>query len=248
MFNPQVDSSNSNLKDLTEKLNQGIDIGVLAFLFNKSKYYIFLFFAISAVFVFIYLRYSQSIYESTAVLQINDANTASDILKINTGSENQNLLAEAIEQIRSKVFLKRVVERMDISINYFSEGTFKNNDLYHSSPFLIKINVKNQAIYGEKVYVELNNDLSGGTIRTINRNYVFVINDWLHTDDFDLNVYLNPKNTPEQIRTVFKENKALYLFTSVILMVMVLAKSLEVRTVNFDFSAAVTASLSATEK
>ncbi|MEI6021474.1 MAG: polysaccharide biosynthesis tyrosine autokinase, partial [Bacteroidota bacterium] len=213
MFNPQVDSSNNNLKDITEKLNQGLDVGVLAFLFNKSKYWIVSFFLVSSVCAFIYLRYSQSIFESTAVLQINDGNQASDILKINTGGENENILAEAIEQIRSKVFLKRVVERMDISVNYFSEGTFKNNELYHSSPYLVKINVKNPAVYGEKLYIELNNNLTGGTLKSGKSSFKFVINEWLFTDGFDVNVYLNNKVPMAQVNAMVKENKGLY-FTS----------------------------------
>ena len=146
MFNPQVDSINTQLKDITEKFNSGIDIGVLAFLFNKSKYIIITFFIISTLITFFYLRYSQPIYEAKAVLQINDGNKAEDILNISTGNENTNLIAEALEQIRSRIFLKRVVEKLDISINYFSEGTFKNNEVYNSSPYKIKINVKNLAV------------------------------------------------------------------------------------------------------
>src|SRR5689334_10085239 len=109
MFNPQVESTNNQLKDITEKLNTGFDIGVLAFLFNKSRYYILAFFIISFILAFLYLRYSQPVFEARATVQINDANKADDILKLNSVSENSNLLAEAIEQIRSKVFLKRVV-------------------------------------------------------------------------------------------------------------------------------------------
>src|SRR5688572_27666196 len=141
MFNPQVDTAGSTLKDITEKFNTGVDIGVIAFLLNKSRIWIFLFFIMSFLLAFIYLRYSQPIYESKAVVQINEGNQAGDILKLNSIDENSNLIAEAIEQIRSKVFLRRVVELLDISVNYFSEGTFKNNELYHSSPYLVRINV-----------------------------------------------------------------------------------------------------------
>src|SRR5436190_8122783 len=138
MFNPQVESTNNQLKDITEKFNTGFDIGVIAFLFNKSRLYIILFFLVSFLLAFLYLRYSQPVYESRAVIQINDANKADDILRLNNLSDRGNIMAEAIEQIRSKVFLKRVVEKLDISVNYFSEGTFKSNEMYHSSPYLVK--------------------------------------------------------------------------------------------------------------
>lgn len=122
--------------------------------------------------VFIYLRYSQPIYESRAIIQINGSNKADDILKLSNMGENGNLLAEAMEQIRSKVFLKRVVEKLDISVNYFSEGTFKNSELYHASPYLIKINTKEGAIFGQKMYVELNEKLTGGVIKLGTKNTI----------------------------------------------------------------------------
>ena len=115
MFNPQVESTNNQLRDITEKFNNGFDIGVLAFLLNKSRWYILLFFTVSFSLAFLYLRYSQPIYESRAVIQINDGNRADDILHIADMSENGNLLAEAIEQIKSKVFLKRVVAKLTLA-------------------------------------------------------------------------------------------------------------------------------------
>ena len=128
MLDSQVETTNNQLKDITERFNTDFDIGVLAFLFNKSKFFIALFFVLAFSTTFLYLRYSQPIYESKAVVQINDSKT-DDILKLNSFENGNNVIAEAIEQIKSKVFLKRVVEKLDISVNYFSEGTFKNNEL-----------------------------------------------------------------------------------------------------------------------
>ncbi|MBL7932434.1 MAG: hypothetical protein JNL60_11055, partial [Bacteroidia bacterium] len=76
MFNPQVESTNNQLKDITEKFSSGFDIGVIAFLFIKSRVYIALFFTVSFLLAFLYLRYSQPIYESRAIIQINDGNQA----------------------------------------------------------------------------------------------------------------------------------------------------------------------------
>jgi uncharacterized protein involved in exopolysaccharide biosynthesis len=134
MFNPQVDSGNNTLKDITDKFNTGVDVGVLVYLLHKSRWWIVLFFILSFFMGFLYLRYSQPVYESKAIVQINEGNQAGDILKLNSIDENSNLIAEAIEQVRSRVFLRRVVEKLDIGVNYFAEGTFKNNELYHSSP------------------------------------------------------------------------------------------------------------------
>jgi capsular exopolysaccharide synthesis family protein len=147
-------------------------------------------------------------------VQIIDANQAGDILKLNDMSESGNLIAEAIEQIRSKVFLKRVVEKLDISVNYFSEGTFKNNELYHSSPYLVKVNARNPALFGQKIYVVLNNELTGGTLTVGNTTHHFTLNEWLKSNDFDITVFLNEKLSQAQIRTLIRDNDAFYFIVS----------------------------------
>ena len=210
MFNPQVESTNNQLKDITEKFNSGFDIGVIAFLFNKSKIFILLFFLVSFCLAFLYLRYSQPIYESRAIIQVNGSNQADDILKLNSLGNNSNVIAEAIEQIRSKVFLKRVVEKLDISVNYFSEGTFKNNELYHSSPYLIKINPKEGLIFGQKIKVELNSNLTGGVLIVGKTTHKFELNAWLRTKDFDINVFLNQKISPNVVKELLRENNGFY--------------------------------------
>ena len=104
MLNPQVETTNNQLKDITERFNTNFDIGVIAFLFNKSKFFIAFFFLISFFTAFIYLRYSQPVYESNAVVQINDANKADNILNLGNISDDNNVIAEAIEQIGRKCF------------------------------------------------------------------------------------------------------------------------------------------------
>ena len=210
MFNPQVESANNQLKDITDKFNSGFDIGVIAFLFMKSRIYIVLFFIISFSLAFLYLRYSQPIYESRAIVQINDANQADDILKLSSIGNNGNVLAEAIEQIRSKVFLKRVVEKLDISVNYYSVGTFKNNELYDSSPYLIKINTKKGALFGQQIGVEINKDLTGGVLKIGTRRLNFLFNTWLKNPDFDINIYLNPDIFPSVVKEIITDNKGFY--------------------------------------
>ena len=83
MLNPQEDSQNQ-LKDITERFQSNFDLGVIYLLFNKSKLIILLFFIISFVSTFIYLRYSQPVFESKAVIQINNSNQSDDILKLNS--------------------------------------------------------------------------------------------------------------------------------------------------------------------
>jgi len=214
MLNPQVESTNNQLKDITERFNTNFDIGIIVFLFNKSKYIVAGFFLLSFFIAFIYLRYSQPIYESKALVQIDDGNRADNILKLDDINNDDDVIAKAIEQIRSKIFLKRVVEKLDISVNYFSEGTFKNNELYKASPYLVKLNLKKGNLIGQKIYVELNEVLDGGTLNIGGKVYPFKDNVWLRANDFDINVYINQNIEKQLVKQLIKDNKAFYFTVS----------------------------------
>ncbi|MBL7918138.1 MAG: polysaccharide biosynthesis tyrosine autokinase [Bacteroidia bacterium] len=197
------------VKQAEAKLTSAVDVGLVFYLIKKYKWIILLTFIISGTLAFLYLRYSQPIYESKTLLQIND-NKADQLLRLSSMDEADNLIAEAIEQIHSKVFLKRVVEKLDITVNYYSEGTFKNNELYKSSPFLVKVNLKNKSLEGVEFYVEFNADMTSGKIKYNGTSKDFKLNTWLNSADFDVNVFLNPEIPETTIIDVVKKNKAFY--------------------------------------
>jgi tyrosine-protein kinase Etk/Wzc len=233
MYNPQVSSNNNQLKDITERLNSNFDIGILAYIFNKSRYYIILFFLLAGLGAYLYLRYSQIIYESRATLQVADANK-DNIIKFGNTDAGTNILAEAIEQIRSTVFIKNyVLDKLDITVNYFSQGTFKSNELYNMSPYRIKINVKNKALYEQRILININDKLSGGTFKWGSKIYNYDMGKWLRNDDFDIIAYINPDLSISDIREIIAENKELFFTVSNLDVVAgTLAGKLEIKVIN----------------
>lgn len=202
-------NKNDFVKEAEAKLNSSLDVTLILHLLRKFRFVFLILFMISGFIAFLYLRYSQPIYESKTVLQIND-NKADEVLRLEGIGQNENIIAEVIEQIHSKVFLKRIVEKLDLEVSYYSEGTFKNNELYLSSPFLLKINLKNKSLEGQQIYVKLNDALDGGTIKYGNTIRNFRLNTWFNNSDFDINIYLNPKMDANQVRNNIATNKAFY--------------------------------------
>jgi tyrosine-protein kinase Etk/Wzc len=202
-------NNNDFVKEAEAKLNSALDIGLLIHLFKKFKWLFLILFIISGVISFLYLRYSQPVFESKALLQIND-NKTEQVLRLDGINENDNTLAEAIEQIHSKVFLKRIVDKLDIGVSYFSEGTFKNSELYLSSPFLVKINLKNVSLEGQPIYVEMNDQMTGGVMKFGLTSKSFKLNAWINNSDFDINIFLNPKFNKPFIKSTLSSNKAFY--------------------------------------
>ena len=130
MIQPQGNNSIDKYRDRVSKFSSELDLGLVFYIVKKSLWFVLAFFAISIGAASIYLRYSQPEYESSTIIQVNENNQASKVLQMTKFDDADNKIAEAMEQIHSRIFLKRVVEKSDVQISYFNEGTFKNNELY----------------------------------------------------------------------------------------------------------------------
>lgn len=218
MLNAKVNSEADRYKERVERFSSSIDFSLFVYLLFKSKYVIISFGIIISAFAFTYLRYSQPIYESKSKIQISSENAANKILAFNQIEGNSNKIAEAIEQIRSKIFLKRVVQKLSIEVSYYNEGTFKSNELYSKSPFFVKVNIKNPDFYGKKFYVNFNENLSAGTVSYLIGNSAksieFRAGLWIKNNDFDINVYLNEAKDLTQIKDILKGNKSYFIVKS----------------------------------
>src|SRR5688572_30037312 len=111
------------------RLNTDFDLGLFLFVLKKRLPWIAIMFLLSLLGIFIYLRYTQPIYESSTVLQVRADNNAKNILNME-GYDPSEQLAEAIELLRSKVFFKRALSKLPVDVSYFTEGTFKANEQY----------------------------------------------------------------------------------------------------------------------
>ena len=208
-----ADNAVEGYRERVSKFSSELDLGLVFYIFKKSLWIVVLLFIIALTSAFLYLRYSQPVYQSSAVIQINDNTEASKVLQIGTSESGTNKIAEAIEQIRSKIFLKRVVEKSDVQVSYFNEGTFKSNELYKSSPYLIKFNIKKSSIYGSKIYIKFAT-INSGTLNFAaeGRSYVipFSTNNVVNSAFFDLYVSLNTGLDKSQVQNTLTENNKAY--------------------------------------
>src|SRR6202044_539073 len=82
----------------------------------------------------------QRIYEESCVIQVTSQNTASKVLSLTAtyGASNENE-EEAVEFMRSRLFLDKVFKVLPMEISYYTEGTFKNNERYLTSPYSVEV-------------------------------------------------------------------------------------------------------------
>ena len=133
----------------------------------------------------IYLRYSQTIYETTATLQIKDAGSdPSSFLKLSTSSMfnfNRVNIDNNITQISSKPNLRSVVKALDLQTAVFKLGRIKDV-LKFGQQIPFEIEFKTNAITEFK----LNFGNQKATLELEDEFYVLTENQAFETEDFRL--------------------------------------------------------------
>ncbi len=199
MISGGLHDNNSNINQYQEritKFSSEFELGLFLHIAKRSLLWVFLLLSISLSLAFLYLRYAQPVFQSKTSIQINTNNQANRVLNINQMYEEQDPLAGAIEIIKSKVFLHRVVNSLDLYISYFNEGTFKSSELYTSTPFIADINIKDPSFYGRKFYVTFVNSSAGYIELKENKDKKekirFVTDKRISTEAFDFKISCNP--------------------------------------------------------
>ncbi|MGD0711584.1 MAG: GNVR domain-containing protein [Bacteroidales bacterium] len=139
-------------------INDELDIKLFLFITKKCLIYIILFLGIAAISSFLYLRYTQPVYSTRAVIQISsNEENVSKILETKDVVEGQNDLEKAREFISSGVFLGQVFSKLPFSISYYKEGRILSNEQWNeSAPYVVDANIKNPSIYGIPIYIKFN--------------------------------------------------------------------------------------------
>src|ERR1051326_158321 len=139
MINPEITGGNDNIERYKERIanfSREFEFGLFLFLLRKSIFWIVLLFLSAITVSYLYLRYAPQVYQAKSVLQIKTTNTASKVLNVQSVyDDNTHEIQEAIELLRSPVFVNRVVELLPMRVSYFNEGTFRDFELYVGSPF-----------------------------------------------------------------------------------------------------------------
>lgn len=218
MIGSEINSKNENFdlyRERLTKFSSEFELGLFLYIARRSLIWIVLLLTITLTTAYLYLRYAQPVYSSKSTVQISNNNQASKVLSISKTYEEQNGLAEAIEILRSKVFLKRVINKLDLYVGYFNEGTFKSNELYLSTPFIAHVNFKNNELYNKRFYVTFTGARKGlielkDKSTKNNITILFKTDEWINSEGFDIKISRNPAITLEESASRSKEFGKMY--------------------------------------
>ena len=108
---------------------------------------------------FFYNRYSKKIYKSSTTLLIKEETNASlgsdDIFEGLDLFGGQMNIKNEIGILKSFSLTKNTLEKLNFRISYFHSGSFKSNDIYKKTPFVVIIDENRPQSINQKFYVEL---------------------------------------------------------------------------------------------
>ncbi len=205
----------SQYKNRLSSIENDFELGLFLHILKRNLWIILFFFAFAFILCFVYLRYAEPIYQSFTAIKINQNNNANKILTLQTDEgAAENSLAEAIEIIKSKVFLSRVVNRLDMEVSYFNRGTFKNFEMYKTSPVIVMVNKKSGYVNGKVIYFKFDNLETGSYSLNDNDWIPFKFNNWHVNTDFDIKFLPNPSYQLKEVEaSVNSGKKSMFLYT-----------------------------------
>jgi capsular exopolysaccharide synthesis family protein len=138
-------------------LNDEFDFRLFVKVTRKNVAWIVLFFIISFLMAFLYLRYTYPIYEAKSIIQIGLADKSSRVLFGDVKSLKSDLPSK-IELLRSPTFLNRVLNNLPLDISYYQIGNVLNYEMYRTSPFEIEYKNPVNEIYNIPIYVSFTDE------------------------------------------------------------------------------------------
>ncbi len=133
-------------------INEHFDLGIFLFITKRSLWIVVLLISFSAFLAYIYIRYTSPTFESKSIIQVAGENKTNQLLQIESVYDNVEM-AQVLEILKSKEFLKRTFDKLPMEISYFWQGTFLSEELYRQTPYTVTAKISDPAIYDTKIFI-----------------------------------------------------------------------------------------------
>ncbi len=132
---------------------EGIDFEKLSVVFKKNMIWVLIVFLSANLAAYLTLRYTRDLFESQSELKLDIKRDATD-LGIKTVIEDQslNIVSGEIEQIKSKLFIRQLLDSMNLGISYYSVGSVLIDEMYKRAPYQVKTIKINKYQYDQPIY------------------------------------------------------------------------------------------------
>ena len=140
MLSEDIGSRTVSFESYRERItnfSNEFELGLFLYILRRSLIWVTMCILLSLAAAYIYLRYTAPTFESRAILQVSESNTATKVLQVNALMESNNLLAD-VELLRSKFFIAKALEHMPLKVSYFFKGQILTHEYYVHSFFNVE--------------------------------------------------------------------------------------------------------------
>jgi tyrosine-protein kinase Etk/Wzc len=142
----------------TQNVQAQFDASDLIIIFKRSWIWILIFIALGLLGAYSFVRWSQPKYNASSVLklemkkQIGLSGMGGTFEK---SDDNYNDLSGEIEFIKSNLIYDDVIKKLNLNVEYYQEGQFRDEEKFGNSPFLIQYDEKTIAgVLDRKIYIK----------------------------------------------------------------------------------------------
>ena len=144
----------------------------------KNWYWFVIIPIVSLIIAFVYLRYSVPLYDATATIMVVDENNISPDAAILAGlsgnSANNTKIEGEIQILKSRALMQKVVEELDLNIQFFTRGRITDAEVYKDPPVKLNFLTTDSIInnYSGTFYIQITSkttlqySVEGGTPKT----------------------------------------------------------------------------------
>jgi tyrosine-protein kinase Etk/Wzc len=216
-----------------ENLNrtvEGIDFEKLSAVFKKNTLWIIIIFIASNLAAYLTIRYTKDLFESESELKLEIKRDATELgIKNVIEDQNVNMISGEIEQIKSKLFITRLIDSLNIKISYFSLGNVLEYETYNSSPIRVTTLVVNPIHQNIPVFIDfIASDKFRLTIA--NKSFEGKWNEKIFLDNTELIISKTPVFVEDD------KNDYYFIINSTDKLVSYISKNLVVEPLNFNAS------------
>ncbi len=142
-MNPDINDNFTIPKESGIKsIDNSLSVKELFYKYIRFLPFVVLSVAIALLVAYTYLRYAQPTYSSTGVIQLDIKTNKTNDDKVEDllyGTGKAQSLQSQLEIIKSKALMERVVNRLELQLNYTAIGRIRSENIYKRSPFYLRI-------------------------------------------------------------------------------------------------------------
>ena len=173
---------------IIQEEESGLDIKKITYAFLRNWIWFLLSTFVCLLMAFLYLRYSTPVYKIHGKVLIKDDKNSQSIDPQDLLSElnifnSVNNVDNEKEVLQTYFMFKKVVDELNLNVNYFAIGNIKSSELYKNSPFNVNVIYLKDSLPKQTFDLNYSNDRSSFTINSDSLNSRFKYYDTIKTKD-----------------------------------------------------------------